>query len=199
VTDVLIRVAETADDLDRLFQARHRVFVEDDRYLEPRPDGRLYDRFDAYPTTQNLIAEDDGRVVGGLRLTEHSPAGTPPDEFFDFMPFLPEGTTRFGSLSKLFLERPYRGSRITFSLYGVAYAWCFSRGWSHVIGAANPRTVAAQVRLGYRPLAEERFHPQQGLPFVPLILDLAALEPRLRSFAQSHRGEPARCCLTAAR
>jgi Acetyltransferase (GNAT) domain len=199
MTDVLIRVAESAEDVDRLFRARHHVFVETDGYIAPRPDGRLYDRFDAYPTNRNLIAEHNGRIVGGLRLTEYSPAGTPPDEFFDFAPFLAAGTTRFGSASKLFLERPYRRSRVTFSLYGMGYAWCLAREWSHVIGTANPETVAALVRTGYRSLTEERFHQQQGLPFVPVLLDLTTLEPRLRSFAQAHRGEPVWCCSTAAR
>jgi len=195
MTDILIRVAESTEDIDRLFRARHHIFAEVDGYIPPRPDGRLCDRFDAYPTNRNLIAEHDGQIIGGLRFTENSPAGTPCDVFFDFSPYLDLGSTRFGSASKLFLERAYRGSQIAFSLYGVAYAWCLSRGWTHVIGTANPETVPALMRAGYRTLTEEQFHPQHRLPFVPLILDLTHLAPRLRRFADSHRGESALCRL----
>jgi N-acyl-L-homoserine lactone synthetase len=195
MTEILIRVAETAEDIDRLFRARHRIFAEVDGYLPCRPDGRLCDRFDAYPTNRNLIAEHEGRIVGGLRFTEHSAAGTPPDEFFDFGPFLDGGTIRYGSASKLFLERAYRGSKVAFTLYGVAYAWCLGRGWTHVIGTANPETVPALVRSGYRPLTAEQFHAQQGLPFVPVLLDISQLDPRLRRFAATHRGGSVWCRL----
>jgi hypothetical protein len=197
MTEILIRVAESADDVDRLFRARHHIFADVDGYIPPRSDGRLYDRFDAYPTNRNLIAEHDGRIVGGLRFTEHSPAGTPPDEFFDFSPFLDGRTTRFGSASKLFLEHAYRGSQITFSMYGLAYAWCLARGWTHVTGTANPETVPALMRSGYRPLTEERFHPEHRLPFVPLVLELRMLDPRLLRFAESHRGDTGRCRVIA--
>jgi N-acyl-L-homoserine lactone synthetase len=193
MTEVLIRVAESAEDIDRLFRARHHVLAEVDGYVPLRADGRLCDRFDAYPSNRNLIAEHEGRIVGGLRFTEHSLAGTPPDEFFDFGPFLNAKTTRFGSASKLFLERAYRGSPVAFTLYGVAYAWCLARGWTHVIGTANPETVPALVRSGYRPLTAEQFHAEQGLPFVPVLLDVSQLDPRLRRFAASHRGGPSRC------
>ncbi|HEY7035273.1 MAG TPA: GNAT family N-acyltransferase [Thermomicrobiales bacterium] len=195
MADVLIRVAESAEDIDRLFRARHRVFAEVDGYVPCRADGRLCDRFDAYPTNRNLIAEHDGRIVGGLRFTEQSPAGTPPDEFFDFGSFLDAKTTRFGSASKLFLEHAYRGSKVAFTLYGVGYAWGLGRGWTHVIGTANPETVPALLRSGYRPLTAEQFHAQQGLPFVPVLLDVAELDPRLRRFASSYRGGPVWCRL----
>jgi N-acyl-L-homoserine lactone synthetase len=195
MTDVLIRVAESAADIDRLFRARHRIFAEVDGYVPVRPDRRLCDRFDAYPTNRNLIAEHAGRIIGGLRFTEHSEAGTPCDEFFDFSPYLDLTSTRFGSASKLFLERTYRGSQIAFTLYGVGYAWCLARGWRHAIGTANPETVPALRRSGYRTLTEEQFHPHHQLPFVPLILDLKDLAPRLRHFAESHRGDSAWCSL----
>jgi N-acyl-L-homoserine lactone synthetase len=195
MSHVLIRVAASAEDIDRLFKARHRVFAEIDGYVPVRADGRLCDRFDAYPTNRNLIAEHDGRIVGGLRFTEQSPAGTPPDEFFDFGPVLDARTTRYGSASKLFLERAFRGSKVAFTLYGVGYAWCLGRGWTHVIGTANPETVPALMRSGYRALTAKQFHAEQRLPFVPVLLDVADLDPRLRRFAASHRGEPVWCRL----
>lgn len=187
MNDIVIRIAESAEDIDRLFQARHHVFAEVDGYVPLRADKRLCDRFDAYPTNRNLIAEHNGRIIGGLRFTENSAAGTPPDEFFDFTPILDSSITRYGSASKLFLERPYRGTKVAFTLYHVAYAWCLERGWTHVIGTANPETVPALVKSGYKPLTEVRVHPELGLPFVPVLLDLVDLDPRLRHVAEHHQ------------
>jgi N-acyl-L-homoserine lactone synthetase len=197
MTDVLIRVAESAEDIDRLFRARHRVIAEVDGYVPVRPDGRLCDRFDAYPTNRNLIALHEGRIVGGLRFTEHSEAGTPCDEFFDFSGYLDARRDRFGSASKLFLDHAYRGSRIAFTLYGLGYTWALGRGWTHVIGTANPETVPALVKSGFRPLTEKQFHERHGLPFVPVLLDVADLDPRLRRFAASHKGGPVWCRVDA--
>jgi N-acyl-L-homoserine lactone synthetase len=187
MNDIVIRVAESAEDMDRLFQARHHVFAETDGYIPIRSDKRLCDRFDAYPTNRNLIAEHNGQIIGGLRFTEHSAAGTPPDEFFDFAPVLDPAITRYGSASKLFLERAYRGSKVAFTLYGVGYTWCFERGWTHVIGTANPETVPALVRSGYRAVTEVRVHPELRLPYVPVLLDLVDLDPGLRHFAEPHQ------------
>jgi hypothetical protein len=183
MTEIVIRVAESAEDIDRLFRARHHVFAEVDGYVPIRSDCRLSDRFDAYPTNRNLIAEHEGRIIGGLRFTEQSAAGTPPDEFFDFAPVLDPTIRRYGSASKLFLERPYRGSQVVHTFYAVAYAWCMGRGWTHVIGTANPETVPALERSGYRALTETMIHPESGLPFVPVLLDLNDLDPRLRHYA----------------
>lgn len=180
MNDIVIRFAESAEDIDRLFKARHHVFAEVDGYIPIRTDKRLCDRFDAYPTNRNLIAEHQSRIIGGLRFTEHSAAGTPPDEFFDFAQILDPSITHFGSASKLFLERPYRGTRVAFTLYQVAYTWCLERGWTHVIGTANPETVPALVKSGYKALTEVQVHPELGLPFVPVLLDMADLDPRLR-------------------
>ena len=58
---VRIRLARTTDELDQVFALRHRVMVDEEGYMPAQPDGRLADRFDAYPTTANVIALVDGR------------------------------------------------------------------------------------------------------------------------------------------
>src|SRR5260370_7246565 len=86
---IRVKLAQTTNELDQLFRVRHRVFVEEDGYMPERPGRRIYDHFDAFPTTANVIAIADGRVVGGVRFTEPSSAASPPDAPFDFVPHLP--------------------------------------------------------------------------------------------------------------
>src|SRR3954468_20459637 len=95
-----IKLARTSAELDQLFQARHRVFVEEMTYLEAEPEGRLSDRFDAFPTTRNLIVIVSGRIVGGVRLTDAQEVGNPGETLFPFEEHVPEAA-RVGAGSML--------------------------------------------------------------------------------------------------
>ena len=56
-------------ELDEHHQIRHRIYVEElqCRGLKPRADKREYDQFDMDETVY-VLALEEGRVVGGLRL-----------------------------------------------------------------------------------------------------------------------------------
>src|SRR5215469_4053427 len=62
-----IRLAQSASELDSVFRLRHEVLAN---YMTPHADQRIYDRFDAFPVSRNIIAVYDGVIVGGTRLTE---------------------------------------------------------------------------------------------------------------------------------
>jgi len=182
---IRVKLAQTTDELDQLFRVRHRVFVEQDGYLPERPDRRIYDRFDAFPTTANVIAIADGQVVGGIRHVEPSPAGLPADGFFDFGPYLPPQPSRVGSVSMLVLERQYRGQpRLTFAMNGMGFYWAVARGLTHLLGPANPDREASMLKAGYRPVAPQFFHAETGLHVLPMILDLQELNDRFLDFVR---------------
>ena len=135
---VRIRLARTTDELDQVFALRHRVMVDEEGYMPAQPDGRLFDRFDAYPTTGNVIALVGGRIVGAVRLIERTPAGASADEFFDFRPFLPPAA-RDVTGGMLVLERAHRDTpRLVFAMMGMGYYWAIGRGATHIIAPANP-------------------------------------------------------------
>jgi acyl-homoserine lactone synthase len=56
-------------ELDEHHRIRHRIYIEELRWrgLTARADKREFDQFDT-PETAYLLAIEDGRVVGGLRL-----------------------------------------------------------------------------------------------------------------------------------
>jgi hypothetical protein len=161
--------------------------VEEEGYLDASSDGTVFDHFDTYPTTKNIIAFANARVVGGMRFTEHSLVGTPPSEFFDFSPFIPASAGPIGSGSMLFVEQAYRHLWVSFYLQGMGYAWALSRGWSHVLAVVNPDTAHIALKSGYRALAGQMFDQKKRLAFVPVLLDMRDLDPRLLAFAQSHQ------------
>lgn len=60
-----------AQQLDVCFTWRHAIYVEEKRWMPPRPDGREIDQFDTGEATY-LLAFRDGRFVAGSRLRAFS-------------------------------------------------------------------------------------------------------------------------------
>jgi hypothetical protein len=179
---VRIKIAAAAAELDQLFQVRHRVFVEQMGHFPPAPDGRLLDRFDAFPTTANIVALHEGRVVGGVRIVEPSPVGAPADALFDFRPHLPEGAVS-GSGSMLVMEEAFRRvPRVTFAMLGMMYYWALCKGLTHITGLAAPHTVELFLGSGYKAVARSVLHPPSGLPALPVMLDIVELADRFTAF-----------------
>ena len=184
---ICIKYAEGTDEIDGIFRTRHKVYVEEEGYMAAQPDGRVYDRFDAYPTTVNIIAVDDGRVIGGVRFCAPSTAGTPTDAFFDRAAYLPENT-KGGSGSMLCVERAYRRiPELAFSIMGMGFRWVRKQGLSFIIGAANPDAQKFLWRLGFQPLAHARYDEHKRLLFIPVMLSMDNLSTKILAFLERQR------------
>jgi N-acyl-L-homoserine lactone synthetase len=186
---ICIKYGETTDEIDGIFRTRHKVYVEEEGYMAAQPDGRVYDRFDAYPTTVNVIAVDDGRVVGGARFCVASTAGTPTDAFFDVAAYLPEHR-KSGSGSMLCVERAYRRiPELAFSIMGMGFRWAREQGLSYIIGAANPDAQKFLARLGFQPLAQARYDQHKRLLFIPVLLSMDNLSTKILAFLERQRSD----------
>ena len=186
---VRIKIATTTAEHDALFRMRHQVYVQQEHYLPPRPDRRIYDRFDAFPTTTNIIAVAGDAIIGGVRLAEPCDAGTPADDYFDFGPHLPRDGARAGSGSMLCLDRHYRHrGQVTACLFRMFYYLAVQRGLSHVLAPSNPAIEAHLLATGYQRVAPV-FPHRSGVHVSPLLLDLADLDDRKVRFMRAH-GQP---------
>lgn len=185
---IQIKAAETAEELDQLFRVRHEVYVEEGGYMPPNPDGRIYDRFDAYPSTKNLIALHENQIVGGLRLTETTGVGLPAHEFFDFARHLPQVSSgKMGCISMYCAKREYQKAGVGVKLLRAGHDWAILQQWSYITNAANPEVLTFSMLIGYMPLASQLYDPNKSLPFVPIVLDLNQPNDRLHRFL-NHSG-----------
>ena len=150
--------------------------------MAARPDGRIADRFDAYPTTANIIALVDGSVAGTVRFMERSAAGVSTDEYFDFSGLVPAGA-RDGSGSMLVVGRDYRRvPRMIVAMLGMGYYWSVSRGLSHLLATMNPQRRAAMERSGWRAVSPQFHDEQHGVDVLPMLLDLDTISDMFLDF-----------------
>ena len=185
-----IKTARSTDEIDGVFRARYRIYVEQEHYMKPRNDRRIFDRFDAYPSTANIILADNSRVVGGVRFMEQAVAGTSGDEFFEFSAYLPQKDEKTGSGSMLFLESSYRDARgLSFKLMAMGFYWAHCRKISFITGVINPESERFFLRFGFRMLASPMYDDERQLHFIPVLLDMRELPATVISFIESQRGD----------
>ena len=180
-----IRIARVAAELDALFVTRHKVFVEEQGNLANWPDQHIADRFDAFPSTANIIALAGEKVVGGLRLSRNGDKGSPLDELFDFAPYLPVNAES-ASVSHFCLLSAYRGGnlRLGFSLLYMGAFWALRGGLRRLVMACGADVARLAQGMGYQQVAPKVPHPQLDLPVVPLVLDLRQVKQPLFRMAR---------------
>ncbi len=163
-------------------------------------DGRLIDRFDAFPGTFNFVAVADGRVVGGVRLIHCGEMGFPAQDYFDFSDHIPAGA-RLGSGSMFVVAPSYRRCRLPLALTGFAYYWSMARELTHMAIVASPLSEQGFLSAGYKMLTPRFHHAASGLLVTPMLLSLSELDERLLSFARHQKTDYAidgheRCLLS---
>ncbi|MBO8164540.1 MAG: hypothetical protein H0Z34_12575 [Brevibacillus sp.] len=175
----------SSEKLEELYRLRYKVFVEEEAHLPPSPDGRLTDRFDAYPSTRNLAAYVGDSIVAGLRMSLPSVWGMPADEFFDFAPYIPDPLSQCAGGSMLCISRRCRRSRALFTgLLGMFYYWAKSCGLKHVYAVANPERASFFVKSGFRCLTPPFYHEEKRLNCLPVVLSMEVLPDPYRTFVE---------------
>lgn len=181
-----VRIAATPREMDAVFRLRHRVFAEEG-HMDARPDGRIFDQFDAYPGTVNIVAVVADTVIGAVRYMQLTDAGSSVEEFFDPRPLAPQGA-RLAIGSLLVVDPDYRGQpRVTVNLTAMGFYWAASVGLTHIVGVVNPDREEGFARSGFRRLGpvihSDRI--RRG-PVQPMIADLESLTDRFTSFVRRH-------------
>ncbi|MGD1844297.1 MAG: cyclic nucleotide-binding domain-containing protein [Salibacteraceae bacterium] len=180
-----IKLADTPDLIEQVFQLRHRVFVEQGGYLPPTADGRMIDRFDAYPTTFTVVALNGSKVVGALRLTLDSEVGVPADEYFDFRQRIP--ANNFVMSAGMFcVTEEFRGIRLALGLLLMATYFAASKGVTHVFAPINPEIKRLITNMGFRVIGEEFVETHTGVPVLPLLHDWSGLNDYFMDYVKNN-------------
>jgi N-acyl-L-homoserine lactone synthetase len=183
-----LKLARSSVELDRLFSARHRVFVDEMKYYPPAPEGRLFDRFDTFPTTRNVVATIGDRIVGGMRISDAAGVGIPGESLFDYRPHFPKGPARIGAGSMFFVDAAFRQTPgLVAALLSVGHARAAVDGFTHLLATCAPAAERVVLRLGYKLVAPRFFHEGKRLVVLPMVLDLQDLDERTRAFADAYR------------
>ncbi|MGD1844298.1 MAG: cyclic nucleotide-binding domain-containing protein [Salibacteraceae bacterium] len=180
-----IKRANTPHLLEQVFQLRHRVFVEQNELLQPTPDGRMVDRFDAYPTTNTFVVIQNEKVVGALRLALDCSEGTPADEYYDFRRLLPEENYVLHA-GFFCVDAEFRSIRLTMGLMLMATYFAVANKVSHVFAPINPDIRRLITNIGFEVVGEAFLDAHTGVPMLPLLLNINKLNDYFMEYVQSN-------------
>ena len=181
---IRVKIANTSLELDGLFKARHRVYAEEEGYFPRNDRGRIFDQFDSFPTTANLVAMVNQQVVGGLRLTRWSEAGAPSDDFFDFSPYVKGDLDRVATVSMFCLQKEYREiMRLGYMMITTGVFWGLSKKLDYVAAAINPLIEPLVKAVGFKPLGPPYFDERHGVNVLPTLLEMGSIDARFLQMA----------------
>lgn len=185
---IKVKQANTVKELDELFHTRHDVFVDEMKYNETTEDGRLFDRFDTYPTTANIVVIMNGIVAGGVRAVPMAENDSPFDHYFDFRPHLPKKNSRVACGGMLLIKAEYRSvPNLTFYMLGMFYQWAIRHNMTHIVALAAPVAESLFLDQGFVPLSARipfPLGPEKAA--LPVVLDIEKLSTPYLEFARRH-------------
>lgn len=182
---IVIKTAANSIELDGVFQIRHKVLAEELQIVPANPGKRIFDRYDAFPESTNIIVLANNWVVGGIRLTQRGLSGTRADELFDFGPHL-QPRSRYADCSYYCLLNEFRKyPGLTKALLGMAFAWAISRNIQQILNPAPDSLQGVFETYNFRGLAPVGDY-RAGAPIWPGLLTLDELDDAMFEFAHRH-------------
>lgn len=194
-----IFIAKTAEQIDDVLKLRHQVTAKiQNPSVTPSP-LRLMDRFDTFPTTTHLVASKNNDIIGSLRLTLDSPAGTPVDSAYDFRSAIapscqdqsfrddPNVPIKILSCDQHYVYPSLSSPQISLGLLLVASYLAISKGGSHLISPVGPEIFSPLESIGFKAIAYEQYDQTTHVKFLPMVLDIQRdLKDSFLRFSQKH-------------
>lgn len=150
--------------LNRFFEVRHDIYVDEKRWREADPRGQEIDQFDTDDATY-IVGIDDGKVVSGSRLMPT----TVPHMLSEVFPHLADikGVARQPDVAEWtrgFVAKSHRSQdlRYTAQVCGAVMDYCVREGITAVGGVQDAYWLPLWRRLGWSIDVRGRFHQIDG-------------------------------------
>jgi hypothetical protein len=154
------------DELREAYGLRSRVFAGEG-ILRRSQTSLLIDEFDALPSSETVVAVDDGLIVGTIRRTWHGDYPAPCDHYFDTSSVLPSDAS-IGSGSLLCVEPTHRSGTLGLRLVDWVMRQFFEEGVTHGLAAVRPEAAPIFRRLTWYRVGERFDHPVERVPVLPM-------------------------------
>lgn len=179
-----LRIARTAEELHAVFRLRHQVFVEEERRFE-HPSNAVFDLYDSFPETINVVASEDGTAIGAIRYVPDNPVRIPALDHYDFGPLMETLEGKFVSVGWFCAAREHRADPgLVFGLFKVAVRECRRLGLRHVIAPLHPGILPLLKSVGAQELGPEFHDEELNVPMVPIHVDMDKLPPGVKESMQ---------------
>ncbi len=178
-----IAIAKTPELVDEVLKLRHQVWgdVWDDVWAD-QPDQlvqtdptRLMDRFDTFPSTTHIVAMEQTHLIGSLRLTLNTSAGTPVSELYHLKSTPPPGRVLLSCDLHCIHPSHSESSTAAQTTLGLMLMACYvgiSQQVTHIVASVHPKNVSLLEGIGFQVMAHKITQTAEKLDHIPLILNI---------------------------
>ncbi|TGN17322.1 GNAT family N-acetyltransferase [Leptospira idonii] len=160
---IRVRLAETAEDKEKIFQLRYDIYVQEMNRKQSFADhskARIHEPYD--DTGYLFLAEDEGTVVGTVRINFRRHGVLECEELYDMEQFRPFYPDKVSMSTKLMVKREYRSSAAASMLCMKIYEHARDNGILIDFIDTNPHLVRLYSQVGYRLYKKNIDHPDYG-------------------------------------
>jgi len=186
---IVVQVAKNIEDIDTVFKVRHKVAVKERKLVKDIwKDKRLVDRFDAYPTTTNFFASQNGEVIGSIRVTVDSLVGIPSDSTITYKHKLPSYSNVM-NCSMFCITEEHRNNSIANGLLLMAIYFASSNYITHILAPIEATYSSLFYSIGFEPIEGTSTYkdPLTSLEMQPLILDMRKVNDFFLKFIHKNK------------
>lgn len=182
---IKITIAKSPEVLDDVFKFRHHVFVEQMKVGVTHINKRIFDRFDAYPTSRNLVVTEESKVVGCMRLTMDSRVWLPLEQYFNFRAHI-ASNEHLMSCDMYCEDTNRKDYWLAVHLLLMASYYGISHGATYLVSAMDANIAHLFNRIGFKIIGDE-FTNEVGQKVVPIMLDILKANDSFLYFAQQNQ------------
>lgn len=188
---ISIFLVNSAELLERVFELRYDVYVNEEGRFPPHPSLRIFDRFDCYPGTFSVLAVDSikGQAVGTVRFAINSSVGLPSDSFYDFKPYLEGLEGEVATMGMLAVRRHARFHRgVVTGLLKIAWRELRRAGARHIVAPVSPDAETILRGMGAKQVGDPFDYGDPPVRMTPIHLDVHNLTPGFREESMDPQG-----------
>lgn len=195
MSQIKIRLAETEEDRQKIFQLRYDIYVQEMNRKQSYADHSKLQIEEPYDATGHLfLAEtDEGEVIGTVRINFRKDGPLECEDLYDMEEFRPFYPDKVSMSTKLMVKREYRSSAAASMLCMKIYEHARQHDVVLDFIDTNPHLVRLYNQVGYRLYKKNINHPDYGnvIPMVFLLDDNEYLKQIHSPFLRLARRFPA--------
>lgn len=175
--ELSFKIADTEEELESSFRLLHDSYVELG-YMPPNKSNMRITYYHMLPSTTNLIAKYNDKVIATVSIIRDSAQGLPLESEFNLEEYRKNKST-LAEISSLVVDRQYRheGGRILFPLLKFLWLYCYYYfAIDYIVMATHPKLADMfDAIILFSPLSEKivpNYGFANGAPAVARILNL---------------------------
>lgn len=183
IRNYVVQEAVSIEQLDAVYRLRYKVFVEEDKKFTKaeHANDMLYDKYDTYKETVNLIVSNGKEYIGTIRATiaANGEQYLPCDQYYEgYKKMRSKQTGRYSSVGMLAISKKNCSVKLLYTLIKVSLQIGSDHHVDYAFFPVNHKMQKTLERLGAVLVGEVSYNEHVGNFIAPMMLEVKKMAQR---------------------